>query len=224
MEERARQATAIARWLQIFLAPGQVTELRALHVPGASQALSQFFCTEDVESMAASAVSLEQRGARGIYFVPNPLRPQMLRSLRASHDDDVISRRWLLIDVDSVREDAKHTPATEDEKRLAWEAVCLCRELLADVGLTVPVIGDSGNGWHLNYPVDLPNDDAAKQWARDVLHWLKGECQGRGGKIDTAVYNASRIWRLYGTRSRKGNATPDRPHRWSRLLEESDTQ
>ena len=36
--------------------------------------------------------------------------------------------------------------------------------------------------------------------------------------VDTANFNAARIWKLYGTVSRKGDDTPDRPHRRSRIL------
>ena len=37
-------------------------------------------------------------------------------------------------------------------------------------------------------------------------------------KVDTANFNASRIWKLYGTISRKGDNTADRPHRQSRII------
>ena len=36
--------------------------------------------------------------------------------------------------------------------------------------------------------------------------------------VDTANHNAARIWKLYGTMSRKGDSTPARPHRRARLL------
>ncbi len=36
--------------------------------------------------------------------------------------------------------------------------------------------------------------------------------------VDTANHNAARIWKLYGTMSRKGDSTPERPHRRARLL------
>jgi hypothetical protein len=37
-------------------------------------------------------------------------------------------------------------------------------------------------------------------------------------KVDQTVFNASRIVKLYGTVARKGDHTPDRPHRLSRIL------
>ena len=40
--------------------------------------------------------------------------------------------------------------------------------------------------------------------------------------VDTANFNAARIWKLYGTVSRKGDSTPERPHRRSRILSAPD--
>jgi len=33
------------------------------------------------------------------------------------------------------------------------------------------------------------------------------------------VFNPARIWKLYGTVSRKGDSIPERPHRLARILE-----
>ena len=38
--------------------------------------------------------------------------------------------------------------------------------------------------------------------------------------VDTANHNAARIWKLYGTMSRKGDSTPTRPHRRAAILSE----
>ena len=41
-------------------------------------------------------------------------------------------------------------------------------------------------------------------------------------EIDTSVFNASRITKLYGTITRKGADTEERPHRQSRILDIPD--
>ncbi len=139
-------------------------------------------------------------------------------SSRGSKDTDVIRRRWLLVDVDSARPDTSQ-PATEGERQAAWKVVQRVAGEMEARGYLPPVIGDSGNGWHLNYPIDLPNDDAGKQSLRTVLYGLRSRCEDKAvGVIDTAVYNAARIWRLYGTWSRKGTDTPERPHRLTRVV------
>src|SRR5205814_1709283 len=40
--------------------------------------------------------------------------------------------------------------------------------------------------------------------------------------VDLTTFNAARIWKLYGTFACKGDATEDRPHRLSRILEAPD--
>ena len=37
--------------------------------------------------------------------------------------------------------------------------------------------------------------------------------------VDTGVYNAARIWKLYGTIACKGDNTPERPHRLAYIIE-----
>ena len=79
-----------------------------------------------------------------------------------------------------------------------------------------------GNGHHLVYAIDLPNDAVSRDLVKAML--------GSPGSIavparprlrsTTTVFNASRIVKLYGTAARKGDATADRPHRISRVLQD----
>ena len=46
---------------------------------------------------------------------------------------------------------------------------------------------------------------------------------GHGVDIDRKVFNAGRIWKLYGTTGRKGHSIDDRPHRRARLVEVPDS-
>src|SRR5581483_3191670 len=41
-------------------------------------------------------------------------------------------------------------------------------------------------------------------------------------KLDRKVFNPSRICKLYGTLARKGDPTPERPHRLSRIVKPID--
>ena len=77
----------------------------------------------------------------------------------------------------------------------------------------MPVTGDSGNGAHLLYRIDLPNDEPATLLVRGCLAALDVLFSDDRVSVDTANFNASRIWKLYGTVSRKGDDTPERPHR-----------
>ncbi|MBV8269762.1 MAG: hypothetical protein JO252_25845, partial [Planctomycetaceae bacterium] len=71
---------------------------------------------------------------------------------------------------------------------------------------------------YLCYRIDLPNDDAAADLLRDVLKALDRRFTDASVKIDAAMFNASRIIRLFGTTNRKGPDTPERPHRRSGIL------
>jgi len=185
-----------------------------------------FFDGDHLEDMARQALEFERLGAQGVYFVPNPLRSDATGSRRAAKDEDVVCRRWLLIDVDPVRlgtdgrplEDAK-VSATGAERARAWAVLDRCLGTMRASGFAEPVVGDSGNGWHLCYPVDLPNDEQSKQAVRELLRGLQKRCGDEYAAVDTSTFNAARIWKLYGTLSRKGAETPERPHRRSRLVE-----
>jgi|ERR1043165_178285 hypothetical protein len=208
---RERQIASIARWLRLFIAPDQLTELRAI----GDRVESQRFRGDQLEAMAAKAVTFE-RTAKGVYFVPNPLKPD---TKGAAKDADVLERRWLLVDVDAVR--PADVSATEEERQAAWEVLCRCQSVLETAGMSDAIIGDSGNGWHLCQPIQRPNDDAARDWCKLLLQTLHKRCSDERAKVDLRTFNAARVWKLYGTKTGKGLATPERPHRHSKIIEDS---
>jgi hypothetical protein len=79
-------------------------------------------------------------------------------------------------------------------------------------------MADSGNGYHLLYRVDLPNDRESLELVRGILEALAFRFDDDRVKVDTTTSNAARIWKLYGTTARKGDDTQERPHCVSRLL------
>jgi hypothetical protein len=80
-------------------------------------------------------------------------------------------------------------------------------------------MADSGNGAHLLYPIDLPNDDATRSLLKKTLEALGQKWNVSTVTVDPTTYNAARIWRLYGTWACKGENLPERPHRIARILE-----
>jgi hypothetical protein len=83
-------------------------------------------------------------------------------------------------------------------------------------------VGDSGNGAHLLYRVDLPNDSGATELVKHILAGVAARCATDDITVDQTVCNAGRITKAYGTMVCKGDNLPDRPHRRSRLLEIPD--
>ena len=77
---------------------------------------------------------------------------------------------------------------------------------------------DSGNGGHGLYRIDLPNDDASRTLLKTCLEVLAFYFTDSVVSLDVGVFNAARIWKVYGTLACKGDHCADRPHRLSQLL------
>lgn len=208
----------IAAALVLYLEPGQVTEVRAIGV-GQAKAVCQY--TADAHTAAIMAIEQEEKGARGVYFVPNPLDRNVLLDGRGLNKgatrDDVVRRRWLLIDADPGT--PASTNATDAEKAGAYLVLVRVLDLLHTAGLRGRIVSDSANGYHAAYPIDLDTSDGATQLIKDVLAGLHLRCSELAGpKIDRAVHDLPRIWKVPGTLARKGPHTEERPHRRSAAL------
>ncbi len=84
------------------------------------------------------------------------------------------------------------------------------------------IVADSGNGAHLHFPISLNHDAKSTALIKAVTQAVAERFTDKLVKIDEAVFNAARICRLYGTWSRKGDSTDDRPHRRSGLIHVPD--
>lgn len=218
---------AIAAQLRLLLAPDQVVELRAIKVrrgSGRPHTEGGFFDAEHLTEMTKAALDVSPH-AQGVYFTLNPLKHDLL-ARRANRidwaeegelakDKDVLVRRWLLVDVDPVRD--PHISATAEEKKLANDQVCAVREHLRVRGWPDPITASSGNGFHLFYLIDLPADDGGV--VKRILAALAAKFDTDRVHIDQTVFNPGRICKLPGTRARKGDNTQDRPHRRAGILE-----
>ena len=222
----------VLRELRVFTVPGQVVELRA---PKAKEGyrtgtISGYFDTDHLEDLAKAAAAIV---APGIYYTINPPDPDLLarccnRARMCGKDDpttsdkEIVRRIWFYIDCDAVRKSG--ISATDAEKAAALEVAQQVEEHLTALTWPAPVLKDSGNGYHLCYRVDLPAEDGGlvgKVLGR--LNYLFGTGNeanpaSRTVKVDPTVANPSRITKISGTPSRKGDSTPNRPHRMARLL------
>jgi len=180
---------------------------------------------------AAVALGHQRRGDgfqfSGVYWTLNPVHPDLIsrranrvafaeRGFALTTDRDIVSRRWILVDVDPVR--ISGVSSTNEEKQAA-EAIG--KAVLSDMssrGWPAPIILDSGNGFHLLFRVDLPNDEESARLVKNVLRALAHKFDSDRAKIDTGVFNAARICKFYGTFGRKGDDTPERPHRQAKPL------
>jgi hypothetical protein len=166
--------------------------------------------------LAGAVLAIEQiADGSGTYLTLNPVRPDLKGAARVA---DVLARRHLLIDVDPVR--PSNANATDAEKHEAERVIGAVAADLERRGWPGPLVIDSGNGWHLIYRLDLPNDKLSQQLTGRCLKALAAAHDTPGANVDTKVHNASRITKLPGTWARKGPHTPERPCRQARLVSE----
>lgn len=214
---------------QLRCVRGQVTEIRALNVPreyGKPCTVAGWF--DDPSALTASVIELESRRPPGIYMTLNPVSPALLARAHnrmidypkaTASDHDIIKRVWLPIDLDPVRSSGvSATPKEIENARL--RAVDVETFLAKELGEPPGLRGFSGNGWHLLYRTDLPNDEKSTAFVRHLIEVVADRFSDNVVTIDRSVFNAGRIWKLYGTLARKGDEVPrlGRVHRRSALV------
>ncbi len=234
----------IKRALALIVAPGDVVEARVFGVRKANKSyrvgLNYVGYFDDMNDLA-KAVAVYRRGddlqKAGIFITPNPVKPGLLlrsknvlsRGGSATTDPDIKRRLWLLVDVDPDRvvdgDIIKGIPADAAEHESAMELATVIKDaMMMKRGWPAPLRASSGNGAHLMWRIDLPNDDDAKELVNACLATLDSQFSADGVKVDTCVGNAARIWKLYGTPSWKGS--PDEPsgrvHRVARVFSPPD--
>jgi hypothetical protein len=247
-ERRAR----IAEWMRLFVEPGQVVELRVIAPPvdrkanpHAKYTSSGWFDFDHIDDLAHEAAHYSGAdGFDGVYFTPNPVKPEVLKRRAnffaeskiedgSTGGDDIAERRWLMIDVDATRgAGGKGQSSSEVEKDAALEVGQSVHLLLMDLGWGLPAINvDSGNGYHLYYALH-PTDRAVGSTTEEIkastakfkhlLELIAGACDTAGASVDSGIGDPSRVMKVPGTLSRKGVNTEERPWRVSQLLSTND--
>ena len=225
VERRPPTADDVAAWLGLVVEPGSVVEFRALNCVDNPKyppfTVSGWFDHDHLDELAKTAMEWTGK-AEGCYVTINPVRPDLLaraanrvvrKPKHTTTDADIVRRVGLVFDADPVR--PAGISATEEEKALARELIDRLVSDLTARGWPAPILADSGNGFHARYKIDLAADDGGL-----VERVLKAAALFSDDriKIDASLSNPSRIIKLHGTLSRKGDDIPDRPHRWTRIL------
>lgn len=214
--------TEILKSLKMFVPSGDIVEIRAVNGKKTS---SGYF--QDIKKAADTASTL----TGNIYFVFNKIksgcysraqRETMVQNPKeTTTDNDIEKRKWILVDVDPKRPSG--VSSSDEEKKEAMKVIGSCYSFLKREGFTEPILCDSGNGYHMLYRVELENTKENAEAVKNFLKALDMFCSSDKAEIDTAVFNASRITKLYGTKAMKGSNTPDRPHRESKIIKIPDT-
>ncbi len=215
----------IVQWLKPFVLPGEVYELRILKCEdnpkyGKFQMVG-YFDSDHLVELAEAALQYTDM-AEGCYVTMNPVNVDFLaraanRVIKATvtaSDNDIVARHRITIDFDPERPGG--ISSTDEEKALAFRVGCQVRDDFNTQGWPAPIEGDSGNGYHLNYAIDLPVDDGGL--VQRFLQALSAKYSTPQVKVDTTLFNPSRIIKLYGTQARKGDSIPARPHRTAQVI------
>lgn len=205
-----------------------VVELRVLKFVKNGKPMTVSGYYDDPAKLAADAEKYDGKAA-GLYFTLNSLNPALLnrRANRAQEGGDmstttdapgdVAGRRFLPVDIDPKR--PAGISSTDAEHQLAIDTAYKIRDRLSSLGWPAPVVLDSGNGAQMLYRVDLDNTDKSRDLVKACIDSLALLYSDEQVDVDHSVFNASRIWKLPGTMACKGDNTPERPHRRSRVLE-----
>ena len=205
------------KWLSLLHEPDAIIEIRSIDP---KPIVSGYFRADSPRI----AAELAKYPNRTFYQSLNPVKSACYaraqherlveRPKETTSDNDIIGFQWILIDADPVRPSG--VSASAEEKEAAHAVAGKTMKRLMATGFSEPIVADSGNGYHLLFKVHISTDD--RQVVADFLSVLDMWFSTDEAKIDTAVYNPSRITKLYGTIAAKGAHTPERPHRQSCII------
>ena len=216
---------------RLFCYPGEVVEVRGIGFWGASNAwngfakgtVSGYF---DSHKEFCNAVKLLDATKQGnIYFTLQVIDKRLIgrafNRIKASDlttsDNDVISYRWLPIDIDPVRPSGISSSDSELKAAMSMREDVILYVMEKYAFDHKPITAMSGNGVHILFRIPealatTANSEKVKRILDDVSFYFNNDLVN----IDTVVHNPSRIWTLYGTTKRKGDIVPEAPGRKAR--------
>ncbi|WP_423243228.1 hypothetical protein [Clostridium autoethanogenum] len=213
----------IKKTLNFIKDEGEVCEVRMLKTDKGT--ISGYY--DNYEKLASDVQPYI--GKHNIFFTLNPVKTDLIKrsenklkfyAKETTSDLDITKRRILLIDLDAARPTG--TSSTDEEHKNAIERAKEVEKFLGEQGWSEPILADSGNGVHLLYHINIENNNENAQLIKNVLKVLDKIFSDKKVDIDTSVYNAARICKLYGTIACKGDNTKDRPHRIAKILKQPE--
>src|SRR5574344_49479 len=207
----------IRQWYDVFKDNNELVEIRIMN-PNDKRVYSGYFT--DIETLLSE---IKKYGHGNIYFTLNVIddacysREQrdriVLKPKSTTSDNEILARKWCLIDIDVDK--PSDTNSTNEEKELAKKVANNVYKFLRDQGFEQPVVCDSSNGVHLALKQAMLSTPENTETMKKFLQVLDMYFSTDKIKIDCSTFNPSRICKLYGTYSRKGSDTEERPQRLS---------
>ena len=210
----------IRKAIEIIKPDGKIFEVRILY---GKKTASGYFNNADTLIKALKKMNLS--GAN-VYFTLNYINKACFdRSQKnkfemppksTTSDNDIDGYEWLMIDLDPRR--PSDTASSDEELDKAKELSNKVYHYMRNKGFEKPLVALSGNGVHLLYRISLENNAENKRLIERCLKSLDLLFSNDSIAIDTAVFNPSRICKLYGTLSSKGSNSEERPHRFAKIV------
>ena len=217
-------AQEIRKWHSIFKQNNELFEIRLIFN---GNLYSGYFY--DVEE---AIKALQPYDNMNIYFTVNKVndacssRTQFNTFIKvkgtATSKRDIVQRLYIPIDIDVER--PSDICSTDEEKEYAHKKAINVYRFLKENGFSEPIICDSSSGYHLYYPIDMTANEESEDLIKRFFLVLSNFFTDERVKIDPQVCDANRIMRLYGSWSRKGRDSEDRPHRMAKILKYPDEQ
>jgi putative DNA primase/helicase len=212
--------------IQVMFPDPCVVEIRAPKAGKHGTIAGYFELPQHIDKMVAAIEEIS--GDYNVYWTINSVNPDLLARANncikpytpnggTTDDKNIVKRNWLAFDCDPVR--ATGISSSAEEKRAAKLLVSALRKWLTEeMGWPEPVMADSGNGYHALGRIDQHNDDESRDLLEAVLKAAAHKFDNEAVKIDTKLFNASRILKAYGSMAVKGDDMPERPHRMSQMF------
>jgi len=119
-------------------------------------------------------------------------------------DKDIISYNWIPIDIVPIRPSGvssyEYQLKKSIEKRNNIMDYLLCQNENLDI-----ITANSGNGTHILIKKDIVNNEQNTFYVKNFIQNIHKMFSDEKSNIDLTVYNPSRIWKLYGSYSIKGD-------------------
>lgn len=210
----------IYKWWSLFKDEQELVEIRVL----GKKTYSGYF--KDIEGLIKSIERLEEDPDEQIYFTLNCINDNCygrsqsekmeMNPKNTTKDNDVVGRKFVLIDLDPKRSTGVNS--SEEELEYAHQKALEVHKYLKDNGFNDMIVCMSGNGYHLNIPCAISINPANDNLIRRFLLSLSMMFSDDKVEVDEKVFNPARICKLYGTTAKKGANIPSRPYRLSRIL------
>jgi len=217
----------------VFVKPGEVVEVRILKAYGKSSAWGQDYAKGVVSgyfdnhaAFCDAVKSADSANHSGIYFTLQVIDPRLIgRAFNrlkpadvTTSDQNVLKYRWLPIDLDPVRPAGISSSDSELRTTLVMRNH-VSEYVMKEYKFPAPIKAMSGNGGHLLFRLPDFSIEEGENFICNALDKLSKKFNTDKATIDTKVSNPARIWKLYGTITRKGDPVPAngnreaRPHR-----------